>query len=177
MTPDGLSSATFSAGYSISEDRLLLHVITSGAQAGIWLTRRGTLTLAKAINQTLESLYAMDSSLAAAKSHLPEIAEFGQRAASGEFPIKGQKALCANVGLTTVLYEVRFKAVDATTAFFYLLDIHGAGFSLTLQRPMLHALLNLLQSQTKYAGWNVDLIPSAAFLIDQNTNSLTPLLH
>lgn len=177
MTSDDLSSASFSAGYSITEDRLLLHVITSGAQASIWLTRRGTLTLAKAINQTLESLYAMDSSLAVAKSHLPEIAEFGQRAASGEFPIKGQKTLCANVGLATVLHEVRFKSVDATTAFFYLLDINGTGFSLTLQRPMLHALLNLLQSQTNHAGWNVDLIPSAGSLINQNKDALTSLLH
>lgn len=176
MTPDDLSSATFSAGYSISEDRLLLHVITSGAQAGIWLTRRGTLTLAKAINQTLESLYAMDSSLAVAKTHLPEITEFGQRAASREFPIKGQKTSSANVGLATVLYEVRFKSVDATTAFFYLLDINGAGFSLTLQRPMLHALLNLLQSQTNHAGWNTILIPLAASL-NQKTDSLLSVLH
>lgn len=150
----------FTAGYSVEEDRLLLEI--SGSQVGqrYWVTRRALLALGEAINRILKTQYDLVSAAAHAPGHVQAFANFGQQAAAEKLPVASHPtASLQSTQNTPLIHEIGYQAIDQEHGFLKLVTHLGAAHEYRLTRDVLHALLNLLNSQAARADWGVDLLP------------------
>lgn len=149
---------SFNLGYNQEEDRLLLNVQTSERSHPYWISRRAAMMLADGVKKLLEQQYAMIGLTSGAIHHAQELAAFGQSAALEKYPVTKSDTGSERIsGAPLLLYQIRYGATDANLAQLALMDKSGQGFVYKVDRDLLHALLNLLQSQCDQAAWQLSL--------------------
>jgi hypothetical protein len=153
---------SFSLGYALEEDRLLLSVNAAQSSHDYWLTRRGAAMLAEVLQKMISKQYALLGSTANMHCTTHELAEFGQSTALEKFPLtaSGDTRL-VKATLPLLLSKVRYQVIDAQITRIALIDKSEQGFTYQVSRELLHALLNLLQSQCNQASWQLNFSKSS----------------
>lgn len=162
---------SFTVGYSIKEDRLLLQAIGDGDPQSFWITRRAALMIAEGIQKVLVEQYQKFGGEKIHPDHVEDMVAFDQATATQKNP---PKAGTVNESIKTapiLIYQISYSADNSETCQIKLTDAEGYGHGYLLTADMLHALLNLIQKQCDQAGWGVQLI--------RPSPSMTPgeLLH
>ena len=136
--------------YRPEEDRLLLRVSTSAnCEFRVWLTRRFTALLMKVLNEQLDKQGGAGK--AASDPQVREQLHGG----AFEQPYEEVPDTSYPLGQDGIL-AYRINAGQAEGALrLQLLPDEGQGLNLTLDRPMLYMLLNLLEQGLAGADWNL----------------------
>lgn len=130
--------------------------------------------LADAITKTLVKQYAFLGLASGSSNHLSELAAFGHASAIEKHPTTKSANQSEKIfGIPLLIYQVKYEAIDAETCSLKLMDADGRGFAYQLNRDLLHALLNLLQSQSIQANWAISL----SMVFQHETNTLPESQH
>lgn len=150
---------SFNLGYQQEEDRLLLNVQTSERSHPYWITRRAAIMLAEGLQKLLAQQYALVGQSSSADHITQELAAFGHSAALEKYPLTKPEAGAERIFSTPLLlYQIRYGIDNAQIAKIGLMDKSGQGFVYKISRDLLHALLNLLQSQCNQASWQLNIV-------------------
>lgn len=156
---------SFNAGYVLIEDRILLQAIGDGSPQNYWITRRAALMLGEGIQSVLTEQCTKFGAQIISADHVGEILSLGQETAMTYNPPKPGVLVQENTDRATLLFQINYAAEDANYCILQLTDQAHQGHQYRLTREMLHALLNLIQSQCDHAGWGIRLVqttPTAA---------------
>lgn len=147
----------FNVSYSNLEDRLLLQAVGDGAPQNFWITRRAAFMLGEGIQSVLTEQCARFGAHKIAAQHVGEVLSFDREVAvSKNPPIAGNLITNASTP-PLLLFQISYAAEDAEFCTIQLTDQRQQGHNYRLTREMLHALLNLIQSQCDGAGWGIRL--------------------
>lgn len=149
---------SFTVGYSLAEDRLLLQAIGDADPQSFWITRRAALMIAEGIQKVLTEQYQKFGGHRVSAEHVGDMLAFDHTIATQKNP---PKAGAVNEAITTapvLIYQISYSAESAETCQINLTDAQGQGHGYRLTADMLHALLNLIQSQCDQAGWGIRLV-------------------
>lgn len=150
---------SFNLGYNQEEDRLLLNVHTTERSHPYWISRRAAIMLAEGLNKLLEQQYTLVGLTSGAIHHAEELAAFGHSAALEKYRVTKSDTGSERISSAPLLlYQIRYGVTDANLAQLALMDKSGQGFVYKVDRDLLHALLNLLQSQCNQASWLLSLL-------------------
>ena len=148
---------SFNAGYSIGEDRILLQAVGDGQPQNYWITRRAALMLGEGIQNVLMEQCAKFGSQTIAREHVGEVLSFERESALSKNPPKPGKLLQDNAENVVLLFQISYSAENVDYCTIQLTDQHQQGHRYQLTSEMLHALLNLIQSQCDQAGWSIQI--------------------
>lgn len=150
---------SFNLGYQQEEDRLLLNVHTTERSHPYWITRRAAIMLAEGLRKLLAQQYALVGLSSSAVHLTHELAAFGHSTALEKYPLTKSEAGAEHIcSAPLLLYQIRYGIDDAQMAQLALMDKSGQGFVYRIDRDLLHALLNLLQSQCNRALWQLNIV-------------------
>lgn len=156
---------SFTVGYSVAEDRLLLQAIGDGDPQSFWITRRAALMIAEGIQKVLTEQYQKFGGHKVSAEHVGDMLAFDHTLATQKNP---PKAGAVNEAISTapvLIYQISYSAVNAETCQINLTDAQGLGHGYRLTSDMLHALLNLIQSQCDLAGWGIPFMRPTALSV------------
>lgn len=125
-----------------------------------WITRRAAIMIGNGLNDVLKEQYDLFGLNSGIAHHAKELADFGQTAALDKYPLKSHNPEILTVGATPplLIYQMRYGEIKADLAKIAFMDKMGNGFSYTILRDHIHALLNLIQSQSDKANWQVQVL-------------------
>lgn len=146
---------SFNAGYVLVEDRILLQAIGDGSPQNYWITRRAALMLGEGIQNVLTEQCTKFGAQIISAEHVGEMLSFGQETAMTQNPPKPGALVQENTDQAILLFQISYVAEDATYCVLQLTDQAHQGHQYRLTREMLHALLNLIQSQCDQADWGI----------------------
>lgn len=148
---------SFNAGYSIAEDRILLQATGDGQPQNYWITRRAALMLGEGIQNVLLEQCAKFGAQTISSAYVGEVLSFERESAVSKHPPKPGKLLEDNAEYAVLLFQISYSAENADYCTIQLTDQNQQGYRYQLSSEMLHALLNLIQSQCDQAGWGIQL--------------------
>ena len=148
---------SFNAGYSIKEDRILLQAVGDGIPQNYWITRRAALMLGEGIQKALSEQCTKFGPQIVTSGHIGELLSFDHQSAVTKNPPKSGALIEQGSEQAVLLFQISYNAEDANYCTIQLTDEHQQGYRYRLSREMLHALLNLIQSQCNQAGWAIRL--------------------
>lgn len=150
--------SSFTVGYSAAEDRLLLQAIGEGETQSFWVTRRAASMIADGIQKVLTEQYRKFGTHPVNPAHMDEILAFEHSVATEKNPPKAGAVQATVTSAPILLYQIGYSADNPKQCLINLTDANGHGHGYRLTADMLHALLNLIQSQCERAGWGIRLI-------------------
>ena len=157
MTGTGMRLDSFNAGYCREEDRLLLQAIGDGVAQSFWITRRAALMLGEGIHKVLAEQCIRFSTHQVPTQHVPEMLSFDRETAAASNPPRPGTLMNDAENKPLLLFGISYVADDDIFCTIQLTDQRQQGYCYRLTRDMLHALLNLIQSQCDLADWGVRL--------------------
>ena len=165
---------SFNAAYTIKEDRILLQAVGDGIAQNYWITRRAALMLGEGIQNVLAEQCTKFGAQIVASEHVADLLSFDHQSAVSKNPPKPGALIETNMAQAILLYQMSYSAEDADHCTIQLTDEHHQGYRYRLTREMLHAVLNLIQSQCDQAGWGVRLnqLPEAPPVTQEATRAL-----
>lgn len=149
---------SFTVGYSLAEDRLLLQAIGDGDPQSFWITRRAALMIAEGIQKVLTEQYQKFGGHKVSAEHVGDMLAFDHTIATQKNPPKAGEVNKAITTSPVLIYQICYSAENAETCQINLMDAQGQGHGYRLSADMLHALLNLIQSQCEQARWGIRLV-------------------
>jgi hypothetical protein len=156
----------FNISYFINEDRLLLQAIGDGEPQSFWITRRAALMIAEGIQKVLSEQYKKYGGSKVSTDHVNDLLAFDHTVAAQKNPPKAGAIQSELTTAPILVYQIGYSANNLEQCVINLTDAQGNGHGYRLTAEMLHALLNLIQSQCDLAGWGIRLIrptvPSSA---------------
>lgn len=153
---------SFTVGYSVAEDRLLLQAIGDGEPQSFWITRRAALMIAEGIQKVLSEQYQKYGGSKVSTEHVNELLAFDHTVAAQKHPPKAGAIQPELATAPILVYQIGYNADNAEQCVINLTDAQGNGHGYRLTAEMLHALLNLIQSQCDLAGWGIRLVQPTA---------------
>ena len=164
---------SFNAGYSIQEDRILLQAVGDGVPQNFWITRRAALMLGEGISNVLAEQCTKFGARTISNEYVGEVLSFDhERAVAGNTPKPGT-LIQEKTEEARLLFQISYTAEDADFCVIQLTDQQQQGHRYRLTNEMLHALLNLIQSQCDQAGWGIRLVqPATPTAIHQSARAL-----
>lgn len=153
---------SFTVGYSIAEDRLLLQAIGDGETQSFWITRRAASMIAEGIQKVLTEQYRKFGSHPVNPAHMNDLLAFDHSVAAQKNPPKAGAVQTTVTSTPILLYQIGYSVDNAAQCLINLTDANGQGHGYRLTSEMLHALLNLIQSQCDHAGWGISLLKPMA---------------
>ena len=159
---------SFTVGYSHGEDRLLLQAIGAGDTQSYWLTRRAVLMMAEGITNVLAEQHQKYGRANVRPEHLADVLGFDQIAAAQSNPLRPGTIDEAGSSAPILLYRMSYTVENAENCIIKLTDADGRGHGYRLTADMLHALMNLIQSQCDKAGWGIQMISQPTRLTNPN---------
>lgn len=166
---------SFNAGYSTKEDRILLQAIGDGTPQNYWITRRAALILGEGIQNVLTEQCTKFGAPTVASEHVGDLLSFDHQSAVSKNPPKPGKLIQENTAQAILLFQVSYSAEDVDYCTIQLTGEHGQGHCYRLTREMLHAVLNLIQSQCDQAGWGIRL--NQPLNLNPTNRATAPALH
>lgn len=148
---------SFNAGYSIQEDRILLQAVGDGEPQNYWITRRAALMLGEGIHNVLAEQCTKFGARTISNEYVSEVLSFDHERVASDNPPRPGKLIPETSEDTLLLFQISYTAEDADFCVIQLTDQHQQGHRYRLTNEMLHALLNLIQSQCDQAGWGIRL--------------------
>lgn len=152
---------SFTVAYSLSEDRLLLQAIGDGDTQSFWITRRAALMIADAAQKVLTEQYQKFGAHKVSPEHVGSLLAFDHSIATQKNPPKAGSVQSNLKKAPILLYQIDYSADNAEHCLINLKDAAGRGHGYRLTADMLHALLNLVQTQCNQAAWGIRLISPA----------------
>lgn len=152
---------SFTVGYSLTEDRLLLQALGDGEPQSFWITRRAALMIAEGFQKVLVEQYQKFGGEKIHPGHVDDLLAFDQATATQQHPPKPGAVQETVTEPPILIYQIRYSAEDPESCVIHLTDATGRGHGYRLTPAMLHALLNLMQTQCVQAGWNITLVKPA----------------
>lgn len=155
---------SFNAGYVLVEDRILLQAIGDRLPQNYWITRRAALMLGEGIQNVLAEQCTKFGGQTISAEHVGDMLSFDHEIATKRNPPKPAALVQQNTEQALLLFQINYAAENADFCILQLTDQTHQGHEYRLTREMLHALLNLVQSQCDQAGWGIRLhqVPVAA---------------
>lgn len=153
---------SFTVGYHVAEDRLLLQAIGDGEPQSFWITRRAALMIAQGIQKVLAEQYQKFATQQVNPSHMGDLLAFDHSVATQKNPPKTSVVQEAIKVAPILIYQLSYSAETSERCLINLTDADGNGYGYRLTADMLHALLNLIQSQCDQAGWGIRLLQPVA---------------
>ena len=162
---------SFTVGYSLLEDRLLLQAVGDGDTQSFWITRRAALMIADGIQKALTEQHLKFGSHSVAPEHVSDLLAFKHNAATEKNPPKSGAVQSWVKTPPILLYQIGYATENADDCVINLTDSNGQGHGYRLKSEMLHALLNLIQTQCDQAGWGLRLLtPAVTGLVVQSVH-------
>lgn len=161
---------SFTVGYSIAEDRLLLQAVGDEETQSFWITRRAASMIADGIKKVLTEQYQKFGAQQVNPAHMNELLAFDHSVAAQKNPPKTGSVVEDIKSAPILIHQLSYTAETAERCLITLTDAHGKGHGYRLTAEMLHALLNLIQSQCDQAGWCIQL--SKPVSMGQNLESV-----
>ena len=152
---------SFTVAYSLAEDRLLLQAIGEGETQSFWITRRAALMIAEGIQKALKEQHLKYGKHTVKQEHLSDLIAFEHNIAAKKNPPKSGSIQGAINTPPLLLYQISYAAESTNNCVINLTDSNGQGHGYRLKSDMLHALLNLIQTQCDLAGWGLKLLTLA----------------
>lgn len=149
---------SFTVGYSIQEDRLLLQANGKTETQSFWITRRAATMIAEGVRKALVEQYQRFGKADLPAQYLSDVMDFDYAAATEKNPPKPGAIAPVPLSSPILLYQISYSAESAEHCIIHLTDADGRGHGYRLTAEMLHALMNLIQSQCDQAGWEVQLL-------------------
>lgn len=149
---------SFTVGYSRGEDRLLLQAIGDGEPQSFWITRRAALMIAEGIQNVLSDQYQKFGGDRVSPAHVDSLIAFDQAVAAQKNPPKSGAVQTTVNSAPILVYQIGYSADNPEYCVINLTDTNSRGHGYRLTTEMLHALLNLIQSQCDQAGWGIQLL-------------------
>lgn len=147
----------FNACYSIQEDRILLQATGDGDSQSYWITRRAALMLGEGIYNVLTDQQRNFSNLVVASEHIPDVLAFNHSTSTKSNPPKPGTIKQDAQETPILLFQISYSVEDAKYCRVTLTDEQGRGYGYRLNTDMLHALINLVQTQCDQADWSIRL--------------------
>lgn len=160
---------SFTVGYSIAEDRLLLQAIGDGETQNFWITRRAAGMIAEGIQKVLTEQYRKFGGHKVSAAHVDDLISFDHTVAAQKNPPKAGTVQADIPSAPILIYQFSYSAETSENCLINLTDAQGNGHGYRLTAEMLHAILNLIQTQCDQAGWGIRLIKSLS--LGQNVES------
>ena len=114
--------------------------------------------IAEGIQKVLVEQYQKFGGEKVHPDHVEDMVAFDQATATQQHPPK-PGAVHEAVGSPPILiYQISYVAEDPKSCVINLTDSTGRGHGYRLTPSMLHALLNLIQTQCAQAGWDIRLV-------------------
>ena len=159
---------SFTVGYSIAEDRLLLQANGDKETQSFWITRRAASMIAEGIQKVLAEQYRKFGTQPINPVYIDDLLAFDHSVAAQKNPPKAGAVQTTVTNAPILLYQIGYSVDNAEQCLINLTDANGQGHGYRLTTEMLHSLLNLIQSQCDQARWGIRLIkpPSSIWNVD-----------
>ena len=149
---------SFNVGYSSEEDRILFQAVGDEGTHNFWITRRAALMVGEGLQRALAEQRIKFGDKQIPTSFVEEILAFDhEHAIKANPPKPGTLRSDLNNGVL-LLFQISYAAEDEQHCIIQMMDQHQQGYAYRLTREMLHAILNLIQSQCDQAGWGIHLL-------------------
>lgn len=161
---------SFTVGYSVAEDRLLLQAIGDGETQNFWITRRATGMIAEGIQKVLSEQYRKFGGHKVSTTHVDDLVSFDHTVAAQKNPPKAGTIQADIQSAPILIYQFSYSAETSEICLINLTDAKGNGHGYRLTAEMLHALLNLIQTQCDQAGWGIRLIKPVSMGLSEESS-------
>lgn len=161
---------SFTVGYSTGEDRLLLQAIGDGEPQNFWITRRAAGMIAEGIQKALSEQYRKFGGNKVNAAYVDDLISFDHTVAAQKNPPKAGTVQGDIQSAPILIYQLSYSAESSESCLINLTDANGNGHGYRLTAEMLHALLNLIQTQCDQAGWGIRLIKPVSMGLSEESS-------
>ena len=149
---------SFNVGYSSEEDRILFQAVGDEGTHNFWITRRAALMVGKGLQRALTEQRLKFGENQIPPGFVADVLAFDHEHAIKENPAKPGNLRSEIKDGVLLLFQISYAAEDEQHCIIQMMDQHQQGYAYRLTRDMLHALLNLIQSQCDQADWGIHLL-------------------